>query len=99
MPSFFNSQVGGHLGLLSIPSDQFFAPFLSKQQTQVYQTQLDSFDTQAVITRISNEERDALVSEVMRLMLFSQVRVFPNPNPPGWSRTLVDVTLYYGLRQ
>jgi hypothetical protein len=36
---------------------------------------------------------------VMRLMLFSQVRVFPNPNPPGWSRTLVDVTLYYGLRQ
>lgn len=43
-------------------------------QTQVYQTQLDSFDAAPVITRISNEERDSLVSEVMRLMLFSQYK-------------------------
>jgi hypothetical protein len=40
----------------------------------VYQTQLDSFDAAPVITRISNEERDSLVSEVMRLMLFSQYK-------------------------
>lgn len=43
-------------------------------QTQAYQTQLDSFDAAAVITRVSAEERDALVAEVMRLMLFSQYR-------------------------
>ena len=45
-----------------------------KPQTQAYQTQLDTFDAQAVITRVSDEERDALVAEVMRLMLFSQYR-------------------------
>ena len=50
-------------------------PFQSTPpQTQVYQTQLDSFDAAPVITRISNEERDSLVSEVMRLMLFSQYK-------------------------
>ena len=43
-------------------------------QTQAYQTQVDAFDAQAVTTRVSAEERDALVAEVMRLMLFSQYR-------------------------